>query len=695
MATLKELESALLQADAAKDTASATILANEIRRLRAQGEGGEEPERAGSSIGGTIHSLGTGIAQGTIALGNSLSEWPARIEDWAAGKMGIEPEQMDALRQGRAAFGVGSPRTTADVQSKVEEQTGEFYQPQGVAEDYANTLGQFIPGILLGPGKTAVQAIKSGIAPTIAGAFGSETAGQLTDGTWMEPYARFVGGAGGGLLGGGINNWWSKPAAPMPNVSSGAQARVGNALNDSFGGDVGKALARGDELGPEAMTLNLGSRPLDQAVTIAKQPGTGSATLNNAVTQQLDGSGRRALTDWESAVGPSISKYSNEFRAAGQKLGSSSLYEIAKGRTVDPSGVNAALIKQLTEASNDPQARAALQDAAELLINPNSGALQFAPKTNAPSILGGSQAFVNDAGALVNARIRISEMITKLGKEVSNSPADDLFKVGSRTATGARLNAVRKAINEVLHQDELLKSADKIWSTAERTRNAFEFGRTKVLGQGDSVVEPEALLGKVGNPKMTMEEKAALAQGVSRKGKSILGDVRPNRNEGKAMGDAIATPNNLARIGTIYGQDAADKIGNMAAREDLFAANGNRVIGNSVTAAAKAGEAEFPSPLLGSPQYAQLAQTSLLGAPIAAAAKLLDTLTRGAISKNRSQLSADAADLLTKTGPERDAAVRSLMEYSAKLPKGHPLKAVIAQAIAPSLSSAVPSLLGQ
>lgn len=691
MATLEQLKTALVNAHNAGDADAAKVLAAEIVKMQSQSQ---KPERAGSSIGGTVHSLGTGIAKGTIALGNSLSEWPSRAEDWFAGKLGIEPEQMDSLRQARAGWGVGSPRTTADVMSKVEGATGEFYKPQGVAEDYADTLGQFIPGILMGPGKTTVAAIKNGVMPTLLGAFGSETAGQATKGSWMEPYARFVGGLSGGLLGGGVNNWASKPAAPIADVSAGAQARVGNALNDSFGGDVGKALARGDELGPDAMTLNLGRRPAQQASTIAAYPGVGSATIDIAVKKQLSGSGDRALADWESAIGPSISKYSNEMRAAGQKLGSSSLYEVAKGRVVDPAGVNAALIKELTEASNDPQARASLQEAAELLINPNSGMLQFAPKTNSPSVVGGSQAFINDAGALVNARIRISEMITKLGKEVSSTPGDNLFALGKRTATGARLNRIRKAINEVLHQDELLKTADKIWSTAEKTRNAFEFGRTKLLGQGDSVIESEALAGKMGNPKLTMEEKVAIAQGLSRKGKSILGDVRPNRNDGKAMGDAIATPNNLSRITQVSGSDAADKVGKMAAREDIFAKDAARITGQSATAERMAGQAEFPSPLLGGPQYAQIAQTSLLGAPLAAVTKLADMLTRGYISNNRSKLSADAAALLTKTGPERDAAVRSLMDYSAKLPKGHPLKTVIAQAVAPSLSSTVPALLG-
>lgn len=380
-------------------------------------------------------------------------------------------------------------------------------------------------------------------------------------------------------------------------------------------------------------------------------------------------------------------------QAAATKAGASSLYEVAKGRPVDPAPIHNTIIKQLTEAGNDPQARAAIKEISDLLIDPNTGELSFS-KSGSPSIVGGTQAFVNDAGALVNARIRVSEMISKLGKELSNSPGDDLFALGKRTSTGARLNAIRKAINETLHQDETLKAADKIWSSAERTQNAFEFGRTKLLGRGDSVIEPEALAAKLSKPNLTVEEQAAIARGLSRRGKALLGDVSPNRNDGKAMGDAIATENNLSRIGQVAGPEAAGKVRSMAAREDLFAKDANRITGNSATAERLQGASEFPSPLLGDKQYANIGQRTLLGVTMEGATRIVDALTRGLISQGRAKLAADAAKLLIKTGPERDKAVRDLMAYSSGLPKGHPLKVIIGQAVAPSLSGTVPALLG-
>lgn len=651
------------------------------------------PEGEGSSVMGTIRSIGTGIAQGSIGLANTIGDVGAWAEDKAAGWMGFTPEQMDAMREARGALGVGSSRRTSDVIGKVEEQTGEFYQPQGTIEEYGNTFGQFLPGLVTGPGKTFVQGVKNAFLPTILGAGASETAGQATKGSWVEPYARFIGGLGGGLLGGGINNWASKPAAPYPEMSPGAQARVGNALNDTF--DTPQAAAqRAAELGDEAMTLNMGRRPAQQASTIAAYPGESSSIIGEAVNKQIGRSGDRAIADWEGAVGPSVSRYEAQLQAAATKNGASSLYEVAKGRPVNPAPIHNTILKQLTEAGNDPQARAAIKEISDLLIDPNTGSLAFDAKTGAPSLVGGTQAFINDAGALVNARIRVAEMISKLGKEVSNSPGDDLFAVGKRTSVGARLNAVRKAINEVLHQDETLKAADKIWSSAERTQNAFEFGRTKLLGRGDSVIEPEALAAKLNKPNLTVEERAAIAKGLSRRGNALLGDVAPNRNDGKAMGDAIATENNLARIGQVSGPDASGRVRQMAAREDLFAKDANRITGNSTTAEKLIGQTEFPSPLLGNKQYANIGQRTLLGVMMEGGTRLVDAMTRGLISNGRTKLASDAAKLLTKTGPERDRAVRDLMAYSNSLPKGHPLKAVIVQAVTPSLSGTVPALLG-
>lgn len=640
------------------------------------------------------HSVGTGVAQGAIAAANMVNEIPAALENKMGSMFGYTPEQIDAMRQARAMVGVGSPRSTQDVQAKVEQATGPFRKPQGTLEEYGNTTGQFIPGMFMGPGATWGEAIVSNALPTALGALGSETAGQWSKGQWYEPYARLAGGVGGGLLGSSAYNAATRPGAPIPDVSPGAQRRVARGLLDTFP-DEQTALARAKELGPDAMVMNLGDRPAMQAGTVARYPGESANIVKGAVRQQLDGSGDRALADWNNAIGPATSRYENELAAAQTKAGTSSLYEIASGRQVDPTPVRATILKQLTESGNDPQARAAIKEVSDLLLDPNSGGLTFDPKTGAPSIINGTQQFVDDAGALVNARQRTAEIITKLGKEVSNSPADDLYQVGKRTGVGSRLNRIYKAINDVLHEDDTLAAADKVWGGAERTRNAFEFGRTKLLGRGDTPVEPEALVAKLANPNLTTEERSAILRGLSRKGRSLLGDIGPNRNDGKAMGDTIATENNLARIGAVAGPDAADKVRGMAAREDLFAAQGNRAIGNSVTAESQFGANEFPSPLLGTKDFSLLGRRTATGMAIEGVARLVNMLSSGAVSQYRAQLANDAAKLLTARGAERDRIVTQLMTYANTLPKDSAMKSIILQTVAPSVSATVPARTGR
>jgi hypothetical protein len=74
-----------------------------------------------------------------------------------------------------------------------EYYTGDYYEPQTTAGEYARTVGEFLPGAIV-PGGLATKAA-SVLVPAIA----SETAGQMTEGTPMEQPARIGAGIVGGL----------------------------------------------------------------------------------------------------------------------------------------------------------------------------------------------------------------------------------------------------------------------------------------------------------------------------------------------------------------------------------------------------------------------------------------------------------------------------------------------------------------
>ena len=129
-----------------------------------------------SSIGGVAKSLGTGLAEGAIGL---------------AGLPG------DLMHLGLRALGDNlTPESnygSNSIKKSIEGVTGEFYKPQGRAEQFANTAGQFLPAVVGGPETMGAKLLTRVAAPAAA----SEAAGALTG---DNPYAKVAGalvGAGG------------------------------------------------------------------------------------------------------------------------------------------------------------------------------------------------------------------------------------------------------------------------------------------------------------------------------------------------------------------------------------------------------------------------------------------------------------------------------------------------------------------
>lgn len=80
-----------------------------------------------------------------------------------------------------------SPLSSEGLQAGLSTLTGgaSDYQPQTTAGEYAGTVGEFLPGAALG-GVSIGNLTRFGVLPGLA----SEGAGQLTEGSSIEPYAR-------------------------------------------------------------------------------------------------------------------------------------------------------------------------------------------------------------------------------------------------------------------------------------------------------------------------------------------------------------------------------------------------------------------------------------------------------------------------------------------------------------------------
>jgi hypothetical protein len=120
------------------------------------------------------------------------------------------------------------PPTSADIHAATSEVIGPGYEPQTTGGQYAKTVGEFLPGSLTGPGGLARKAITFGLIPGVT----SETAGQATEGTDLEPWAR----AAGGLLGGLGASATLAPKVAQTAKQATRQAAVEAAERISFGG---------------------------------------------------------------------------------------------------------------------------------------------------------------------------------------------------------------------------------------------------------------------------------------------------------------------------------------------------------------------------------------------------------------------------------------------------------------------------
>lgn len=131
----------------------------------------------GEKLGATVKDAGKALFSGIGAGATGLATLPSNM-------MGL----LDAGVE--KAFGIPAPKSALpDPGAVIDDayQSTFGYTPKTRAGKFAGTVGEFLPGVALGG--TLPQMVSSGIM--------SEAAGQLTEGTKAEPYARI----GGGILG--------------------------------------------------------------------------------------------------------------------------------------------------------------------------------------------------------------------------------------------------------------------------------------------------------------------------------------------------------------------------------------------------------------------------------------------------------------------------------------------------------------
>lgn len=159
----------------------------------------------GVSVGEDVaRSLGSGLVRGAIAIPETLEMAGRGIR-----RLG---EEVYQLAGGEVAE--ETPVLKSTIGEALRGMTAaDDYQPQTTYGEYAGTIGEFLPAAATGPAGIARAAAKKGVTTAagraavgeatkragslagqaaVAGA-ASEAAGQATEGTELEPYARIAG----------------------------------------------------------------------------------------------------------------------------------------------------------------------------------------------------------------------------------------------------------------------------------------------------------------------------------------------------------------------------------------------------------------------------------------------------------------------------------------------------------------------
>lgn len=145
-----------------------------------------------------LSGLRSGV-EGIVGAVGSTNKMTGDLASWLATKLGAGEDTADII--GNVARRVSltplAP-TTEDIGDATDELVGERYQPQTTAGKYARTIGEFAPNAVAGPGG-AIRKTAMAVVPAVL----SEGAGQLTEGTDLEPWARVTGAVAGGALAAG------------------------------------------------------------------------------------------------------------------------------------------------------------------------------------------------------------------------------------------------------------------------------------------------------------------------------------------------------------------------------------------------------------------------------------------------------------------------------------------------------------
>jgi hypothetical protein len=379
-----------------------------------------------------------------------------------------------------------------------------------------------------------------------------------------------IGPAAGGLIGVGArkvrNAFINRSAA----ASAGTTPKVVRGLADLAardGLDANAMRSALDDLGPEAMLMDIGPGLQGRAGGIAATPGRGQAVIRSALADRQAGANARIGQVIDETLGPNVVPSQVEAGIKGNQRNLGALYDEAfKGaKAVDTRPIAEGLEAQAVNLRGDAQA--AVQRVRSMLdISGAPGNLDPNPSTlfQTRQAIDGMMAAESNPQvirALTTARAQIDD---ELARTVPN------------------LKAVDASYAELARQREALARGQTVLDSKRTSPRPSELAAEVLAG-----AEPQGL--QIGPSAVPFR----MSQGARAEVDRILGN---NANDISALNKLIKTEGdwNRSRLATLFGEEEAGKLFKALEAERVFADTNSTVTRNSETArrALAAGEGQ-------------------------------------------------------------------------------------------------------
>lgn len=607
----------------------------------------------GEWAGDLAKSGGIGLVEGTVGMAglpSDIRELTSAGVSKAAGFFGADEEKARKLTNDAIYYSnMLNPVTAAwqqfgpsrDIQGTIEDQTGKFYEPKSTTGKYVKSIGAFVPGAITGGGGIPRMAMTA-----VAGGIGAEGAGQATEGTAYEPYARFIGGLGGSL--GGM-----KLADIMTSRVPGQTAGSLSLLRDNSDGAL-PALQATDNVD---MLLNANGGMSGLAQGIVTKGGKPGQIIREALEKQMGGKADRLKINADNILGKAkdlTTRRKAMDRLTARKAGP--LYEAAKQNAQPlPPGIRDILAKQLT----DPAAfmTKSKRAAAMKVMEDIDDALSHSDPSDV-------------AANLHSLRKELD------GKIVYDREAMKGLPSGEKEMQDV-LRTARDSVDDILKNRLGFDKADEIFSTNAKAKADMEMGYD-ALDNGKYAMSPPVFANR-----LAKGDKLAVNTGIRARIENMMG-TQQNDLLALKKGTGGAHDWNRKKLVQALGEKKVDDLVGMVNREAKRDRDFQDILGNSRTA----GRLEAVKQIEGQAgKKTDLSQLSAIGAgaKVTGAELVYNKLKDALLSRKSAKSNAALAKALSL--PKADAI--KLLEAVGKV---QGLNGVdLARAIAFSFANAKPS----